>query len=561
MGHDAAAAVTRLDHVGALALGYGPLNTHRNRPQRKPLLFVWLYWLRDHQHQLVIAYLCLAALSWKYWVKIHPIVRTVAIGIAGALAVFTISGYISAIVFYLLYPNYIDHGPPVVASMSWLWMHGHELYPNWATGDVYGSVYGPLTFLMNGIALQWSPSIFASKLPGVLSLGVASAIAFMLFTRKTASSVASLFLVASLALLCGLGNEVTYWNRPEPFLILVGVLSLFVALRSSPWVAVISVGVLAGLAVGFKLYGFIYTLPAAAVALARVETLRGRLVAGIIGSACAVSSAILPYLEKGASITSHLRFLGVVFGAGWSADLFTDNLLIAFVLAVPIVGIWIWWKPALNTPDRWLLAALALSLAMVTVIGAKKGGGAYYLLPLIPLCMYGITVVCPSSKIEAKGIAAFVFVSFLLAYGPHLILHLRDLGCGYQVAARSQREKIAELKAYLDTYPNAQIGISDDAHYSSYFYRVLSVFNGQPLHIDFTVWMDLAYGGVDERYIVRFLNGCSIPTWILPLGRPFTQVNWYNGLPLVSESFRQTFLMNYRKIENGEAYQVWQCTS
>ena len=383
----------------------------------------------------------------------------------------------------------------------------------------------------------------------------------MLFTRKTASSVASLFLLASLALLCGLGDEVTYWNRPEPFLTLVSVLSLFLALRSSPWVAVISVGVLAGLAVGFKLYGFIYTLPAGAVALARVETLRGRLVAGIIGGACAVLSAILPYLEKGVSITGYLRFLGVAFGNGWSADPFTDTLLIAFVLAVPIVGIWIWWKPALNTPDRWLLAGLALSLAMITVIGGKKGGGAYYLLPLIPLCMYGIAVVCASSKIEAKGITAFVFVSFLLAYGPHLILYVRDLGYGYQVAARLQREKIAELKTFLDTYPDAQIGISDDAHYSSYFYRVFLVFDERPLHIDFGVWMDLAYAGVDERYIVRFIKGCSIPTWILPLGRPFTQVNWYNGLPLVSESFRQTFLMNYRKIENGEAYQVWQCKS
>src|SRR6516162_3778802 len=335
------------------------------------LLFVWLYWSRDHQHQLVIAYLCLAALSWKYWVELHPTVRTVAIDIAGALAVFTVSGYISTIVFYLLYPNYFEHGQPIVASISSLWMHGHELYPNWATDDVYGLVYGPLTFLMNGIALQWSPSIFASKLPGVLSFGVASAIAFMLFTRKTASSVASLFLLASLALLCGLGDEVTYWNRPEPFLTLVSVLSLFVALRSPPWVAVISVGVLAGLAVGFKLHGFIYTLPAGAVALARVETLRGRLVAGIIGGACAVLSAILPYLEKGVSITGYLRFLGVAFGNGWSADPFTDTLLIAFVLAVPIVGIWIWWKPALNTPDRWLLAGLALSLAMITVIGGK----------------------------------------------------------------------------------------------------------------------------------------------------------------------------------------------
>jgi hypothetical protein len=138
---------------------------------------------------------------------------------------------------------------------------------------------------------------------------------------------------------------------------------------------------------------------------------------------------------------------------------------------------------------------------------------------------------------------------------------MQGWGYGYQVAARSQREKITELRTYLDTYPNAQIGISDDAHYLSYFYRVFSVFDGRPLHIDFGVWMDLAKAGVDERYIVRFIEGCTIPTWILPVGKPFTQLNWYNRLPLVSEAFRQTFLMNYQQIETGQAYQVWQCKS
>jgi hypothetical protein len=529
--------------------------------QMKAQVDVLLYWSRDHQHQLVIAYFCLAALSWKYWAQIHPMFRAVAVGIAGALAVFAVSTYISTIVLYLLYANYFDHGQPIVASISWLWMHGHELYPNWATGDVYGQVYGPLVFLMNGIALQWSPSIFASKLPGVLSLGVALAVTFMLLKRKTASSVASLFLLASLVILFGLFDESSYWNRPEPFLILVSVLSLFVALRSSLWVAVISVGALTGLAVAFKLHGFIYTLPAAAVALARVETLRGRLVGGIIGSAFAILSAILPYLEKGASITGYLRFLGVAFGTGWSADFFTHNLLIAFVLAVPIVGILIWWKPALNTPDRWLLAALGLSLAMITVIGGKGGGGTYYLLPLIPSCIYGIAIVCASSKIQAKGIAAFIFVSFFLAYGPYLIAKLRLLRFLDPVVAPSEREKIAELKTYLGSYPEAQIGISDDAHYSSYFYRVFLVFDERPLHIDFGVWMDLARAGVDERYIVRFIEGCTIPTWILPVGKPFTQLNWYDRLPLVSESFRQTFFTNYRKIQDGQAYQIWQCKS
>jgi hypothetical protein len=175
--------------------------------------------------------------------------------------------------------------------------------------------------------------------------------------------------------------------------------------------------------------------------------------------------------------------------------------------------------------------------------------------------MYGIAVVCASTKIQAKGIAAFVFVSFFLAYSPHLFAYMRWLRFLYQVVVPSQREKITELRTYLDTYPNAQIGISDDAHYPSYLNRIFSVFTGAPLHIDFTVWMDLAQAGVDERYIVRYVEGCTIPRWILPVGKPFTQVNWFNGLPLVSEAFRQTFLMNYQQIETGQAYQVWQCKS
>jgi hypothetical protein len=174
----------------------------------------------------------------------------------------------------------------------------------------------------------------------------------------------------------------------------------------------------------------------------------------------------------------------------------------------------------------------------------------------VPICIYGIAVVCGPSKIEAKEIAALIFVSLFLAYSPNLFLNIGHL---YQVDATSEREKIAELKTYLDTYPEAEIGISDAEHYSSYFYRVFSVWNGRPLDIDFDVWMNLAYAGVDEEHIVRFIRGCTVPIWILPLGAPFTMYSRYNGHPLLSESFRRTFATNYRQIETGYAYQVWKC--
>jgi hypothetical protein len=69
------------------------------------------------------------------------------------------------------------------------------------------------------------------------------------------------------------------------------------------------------------------------------------------------------------------------------------------------------------------------------------------------------------------------------------------------------------------------------------------------LHVDFSEWIDLAHVGVDEEYILRYIKGCAVPTWILPLGTPFNL--WF-----LSENFRQTFSMNYRQIETGRAYQV-----
>ena len=526
----------------------------------KEQLIDFLRALQQHQHQLVMDYFFLSALGWIYWVKIRSVtLSAVLICALAATSIFAVFAYISTIALYLLYPNYLDHFQPTVASISWLWMQGHELYPDWTTGEVYGLVYGPVLFLINGMALLLlSPSIFASKLPGVLSLGAALGVTWILVKWKTANSLTSLFLLASLIMLFGLFREYAYWNRAEPFLILLSVLALLLAFRSPSLVAGIGVAVLAGVATALKLHGFIYMIPAAAVALARVDNLRGRLVTATIGFACAVVSALVPYLAKGVSIVGYLRFLTVELDSGFRAQQFFENLTFAIILTAPIILISIGFKPALNSPDRWLLAALGPSVALVTIPGAIEGAWTYHFLPLMPTCIYAIAVVCASSKIETKELAAFIFVPFLLGYGPKLFFDLRLFRYLYQVATPLEHDQIAELKSYLDSYPEAQLGITDLEHYSSYFYRVFSVWKGHPLDIDFTTWMNLTYVGVDEKHITRFVKGCTVPTWILPLGTPFTMSNWYDGLPL-SPDFRTTFSTNYRQIETGYAYQVWKC--
>jgi hypothetical protein len=71
--------------------------------------------------------------------------------------------------------------------------------------------------------------------------------------------------------------------------------------------------------------------------------------------------------------------------------------------------------------------------------------------------------------------------------------------------------------------------------------------------------MDLAYVGVEEEYITRFVEGCAVGTWVLPVGVPFMKTNWYNNLPIVTDNFRRIFFANYRQIKVGHAYQVWRC--
>src|SRR6516165_8037139 len=111
---------------------------HATTGQMTSKLGVFLHYLDAHQQRFIVAYFGLVALSSNYWLKSPRLFMAVATRTAAALAVSAVTVYGVTIGFYLLYPNYIDHFQPVVASISWLWMHGHELYPDWTSNDVYG---------------------------------------------------------------------------------------------------------------------------------------------------------------------------------------------------------------------------------------------------------------------------------------------------------------------------------------------------------------------------------------------------------------------------------------
>jgi hypothetical protein len=58
------------------------------------------------------------------------------------------------------------------------------------------------------------------------------------------------------------------------------------------------------------------------------------------------------------------------------------------------------------------------------------------------------------------------------------------------------------------------------------------------MHVDFSAWAEMALAGVDENNILRFVNRCDVPTWILPIAAPFTMLSMHTNRPILADDFR-----------------------
>jgi hypothetical protein len=292
----------------------------------------------------------------------------------------------------------------------------------------------------------------------------------------------------------------------------------------------------------------------------KAKTAGERIGVALVGLIFATIMLLLPFCLKQSSLAGYIQYLTVSVNQGLSPTLLKENLQFAILLVAPAIAIWFWRRPIIDTTNLWGFAGLCACVAMIVIIGSKHGAGSHHLVPFIPLSLYAVVAVSGPRATEARENTVIIFVLLLLSYGPAYILNGRDARYLYSIA-HGERDKINELQGFLNSYPNSQVGVSDDSHYRDTYYRIIPVLQGRPLHIDFMPWMDLQYVGVPEAAISRFIKQCEIPTWILPLGEPFKKSNFYTDLPLLSDDFRNQFLTNYRMVQRGQFYQVWECRS
>lgn len=506
---------------------------------------------------------------------LYPILLFLCMAVAGRYRVWLALGvglgvallWCLTIYEYLIFPGYLDYIQPTVAAVSWLAVHGHPIWPNWEAGDVYAMLYGPLVYLVTGVFLLIDPSIFMSKLPGIGALLGAVVCLWWALGRKKADGITAFLLIAAFLTVFDPRVTLSYASHADTFLILIGALTLPVAFEWPVLSAAIGVGILAGLGAGFKVHGFLYAVPAALTVVARAKDRREELRFVVAGCGAALAVIVLPFLlvSQAANADGYLRTLIMAAHHGLAMAEFSDELVSAVTLAVPLLVVSYWWRPALGRPERWFLIGLGVAVAATMVFGAKHGAGSRHLWPFYPACFYAMACIlgadsCAGDSQKSQNIMAVVVLALLATYAGWQEESYFVMAFWYN-RQDIELAKIADVEDILKDYPDAQFGVSDsDARSRDSFYRVLGVFQGGKLYLDNAAWIDMAAAGIPESVAGRVIENCAVRTWVLPLGEPFAMPTTYaTNRPLFSDKFREEFHSNYRLVQQDDFYQVWGC--
>lgn len=486
------------------------------------------------------------------------IIQPAAVVAATVTAGLVIAAEAADCLSYLTLGGYYDHVEPSIAAVAWWYSHGHPLYPDWDAGQgIYGWQYGPLLFQIEAAALAFSPTVLASKLPGIACFWLSAGLVFSAFRPLVASTREALWPPALLMMTSGSFFLTAIWIRSDPELMLFASLGLLSWRRLRPVAAASVLGFAAGCLINLKIHAVMYVVPYGVALLVAAPRPRVAL-AGVV---VAVLTAALPFaLDSQVTLCGYGSFLGLALHHGLDRTLLMQNLRLTCLLILPVP--WLIWRQRKGN-DAVLAAAYAVSVAVVMVIGSKKGAGPAHMLPFMPLFAYLLlravqAMPLPEAPRARSAARACIFLAAMVGTLPGFLAHAYDAHTW--LARTSKPEYRAEAEQLQRDYPDAVMGAADDGAYPLTQYKLLPVLAGASMVFDTSTWMDIDGAGLPDDALMRLVTDCRVRHWIIPgIGTAFTQHQAYGPGLLFSDRFRARFISNYEVIRTGTYYKVWGC--
>ena len=466
--------------------------------------------------------------------------------------------------------GYLDHMEPNVAIPAWLWLEGRPLYPAAGAEVDFVTTYGPLSYLVGaGILSLAGGSIAASKLGPVLAAALAVLVFAIALPRRADGALAAVAM-AAFAGFMALFSPHAFWNRPDPYLVLlvtVAIASVGRADAPSRGLApAIAIAVAMGLAVDLKAHAFVFFLPVIARLWAATPTAANAFRLGAVIAAVSLATALVPFAFSGVSLGDYVaNMIRFVAGVGGSAEVFWKSLRYGALMLAPAVALAILAarrRDAVVAREAFYVGILALSLALLLYPASRPGAGAYQLMPLFPVAVDSLLRLSLAARSRAPLVGTWfaAFALGLVVISVPVQKHLHR-----QFAAIETRAAAADVRAIiagLGEGETVEMGFGATlTRYHDTFVRPLLIFAGQPFTFEAMTVMELK--GVRQLVPARFathVGTCETDTWLIPKGEaPFAMPSYWGDGPVFDDAFRDGFLDAYRLDHARGAFDVWTC--
>jgi hypothetical protein len=459
-------------------------------------------------------------------------------------AAFTLTAACS--IFYLFYPNFIDHLEPTILQITQIWMQGGELYPAMDTASMHGLLYGPALYWIQYPFLNiTSDPILGSKLPSVIAFNVAWVLLFVVYKN----SLSKAYLVLLLPF-----NLILFWNRAEPyFFLLVGLAIVVTERKPKAWALLL--GVLAGLASSLKVHGVLYILPFFIFfgAHSARTTLEFAAAFGVFFFSF--------FLNDGTSFIQYLAYLKLAAKHGISFVYLEKNLVFLLFIWIPIALTFKHTSTSKYDAYRW--TGVLLIETLVAIAGSKPGAGVHHLIPIVALNSYLYDVQLRKIKnVEIRFSSLKIGLSILALYVLSFVWkNIYDSEIKTLGVIESQFKAAEEIQALGKQYPSLLMGVTDKEN-ENYRLTFLRPYLVKPLapQFEYAGFMDLSYSGISDQPFANSLRQCKYSYIATPKnGVPFSIVNFYTDKMLFAEATRSAFRDHYRPHHSGTFFNVYAC--
>ena len=478
---------------------------------------------------------------------------------------------------YFALEGYLGHTTPNTAELAWRFIQGQPLFVPYEQGGVLLTAYGPWLFVVHAAVLSLFPASlslvkvapFAATALSIVVLGLA------LGKRYGVQKAAfGLFVYMAALLMAGI---VPFWNRPEPFLLLLVALGVWASAaqarkteshaqnhQSGIWVPTFALAVLVGIAVNFKVTAFVYFLPLAVGYFSRQWYWRWPLMGAV-----AVGVFLLAFLLPGLSLTAYLaNVFGVAGERGIDPGLLKQGVKYALTFLSPLLVVAAAFaagrlRDAKAPGDLLYAGAFVVAVVLVLYPASVPGSGWYHFVPLLPIVV-DLLVRFVGRLDQAPrwyiGVVALFVVGFTVLMTPPFGRLNRAID--NRTWGADLRQDVTDAMA---DYPGQSIemgygqDIAKTYHYS--FHKLLLVFAGHASSVDSMSEMEMGWRGYDmPQPRLDALAKCQTNVWLIPKGEsPFALYNYFVAAPLFSDGYRAAFHRAYTKVDSLRLLDVWRC--